>query len=125
MTIKIHVLHRLNMMPLSSLMGTQTLLTEEEFATLFREVTVVEYPRDVRHMDDALNFAFLETQNLDEAWSEENHRSTSVGDIFLTVASDFGPKRFGVLSVNMVGFSFLGTISRDYANENSHSTSGT
>jgi hypothetical protein len=47
--------------------------------TQYRSVGLVETP-DGLDLPGRLEYAFYATQNVDEAWSEQGHRSTSVGD---------------------------------------------
>jgi hypothetical protein len=46
----------------------------------FKSVALVDPPEELTSLPARLEYAFAATQNIDEAWSPEGYRSTSVGD---------------------------------------------
>ena len=48
--------------------------------TQFKSVGLIDPPAELTTVPARLEYAFRATQNVDEPWSKENHRSTSIGD---------------------------------------------
>lgn len=107
--IEVHVWHYKKPMISDMLSGCTTLPTEAQIKGAYSPVAEIVYAMGPRDIDRSLEDAFRNTQNIDKPWAE-GQRSTSVGDLFLVKANDFGPDKFSVLAVNNIGFSFLGTL---------------